>query len=337
MTRPFPNNIVFQWHITNECNYRCKHCYQDDYSKNSPSLEQLKKYLGYAVSFVEKCKEQNEYCRAHINITGGEPFLYPQLLELLTLIQNTALFSIGILSNGFLLPVQSLEKLKELNIRFVQISLEGSKKTNDYIRGKGSYNTVVNAIKAYRKVNIPSIISFTANAKNYKEFSRVVRTARKYKARKVWTDRYLPHSIDDELALTELQAYEYFRLIKKEQDKNKRRFFSKTIVSSQRALQFLTCGGKPYTCSAGKTLLTIMPNGDIMPCRRLPIVVGNLQSSDFITIYKKSDVLRNIDYQLQNNEECKSCFYSDSCNGGLKCLSYIYDKELRSKDIHCWI
>ena len=34
---------VLQWHITHECNLRCSHCYQEDYSaeKSYPELEMI--------------------------------------------------------------------------------------------------------------------------------------------------------------------------------------------------------------------------------------------------------------------------------------------------------
>ena len=38
MNRLLPNYITFQWHLTDQCNFRCKHCYQTDYTNNGESL-----------------------------------------------------------------------------------------------------------------------------------------------------------------------------------------------------------------------------------------------------------------------------------------------------------
>ena len=43
-----------------------------------------------------------------------------------------------------------------------------------------------------------------------------------------------------------------------------------------RALQFLEGDGRPYRCTAGESLLILMPSGDLYPCRRMPIPLGNV-------------------------------------------------------------
>ena len=49
-----------------------------------------------------------------------------------------------------------------------------------------------------------------------------------------------------------------------------------TTMSMYRALQFQITNDFAYGCTAGDTLLTVMENGDLVPCRRMPIIVGNL-------------------------------------------------------------
>ena len=106
-------------------------------------------------------------------------------------------------------------------------------------------------------------------------------------------------------------------------------------IASDRALQFLECGGKPYSCSAGKTLMAIMPNGDVYPCRRLPIKVGNILEQSMLNIYSQNESIK----ALQNDicHECNTCYYHHTCNGGLKCLSYALYQDYSRKDPHCWL
>ena len=259
------------------------------------------------------------------------------LLDLLDVVRNNRLFSFGILSNGFLLPESDLLRLKALNPRFIQLSLDGSESIHDSIRGKGSFREVIRAIKAYQAFKIPVMLSFTANAQNYHSFSEVVRIARKYKVHKLWTDRYLPTGRNDDLALSSVQVKEFFEHILKEQNNKFASRFSKTIISSSRSLQFLVTGGQPYHCSAGSTLLAIMPNGDVFPCRRLPIKIGNLRADSLIEIYQNNAVLKELRHNEKLDEKCKHCFYAKTCAGGLKCLSFADSGDYNKKDPHCWL
>ncbi len=332
-----PDRLTIQWHLTDICNYRCRHCYQEGYSDSGPDFQKLLEYLRKFEEFIVPFKQSNKDFRAHINFTGGEPFLKPELLDLLEVVNKNGFFSFGILSNGLLLSENELLRLKQLKPRFVQLSLEGNEKINDSIRGKGTFREIIHAIKTYKKLGIRVLISFTANSKNFKTFPDVVRIARKLKVYKVWTDRYLPNDKKDELSLSTSQVQEFFQIIGNEQKRKISNFFSKTIISSGRALQFLTNGGLPYTCSAGTTLIAILPNGDILPCRRLPIKIGNLDCDDLTDVYQNNSLLNDLRSEKDSENECSKCYYNKSCNGGLKCLSYISYGDFNRKDPNCWI
>ncbi len=331
-----PDSITIQWHITERCNYRCKHCYQDSYQDPGLDFQGLLEAYNKIEDFLLKLEDSHKIIKAHINFTGGEPFMKDEFLDLLELVSRNRLFLFGILSNGFLLSQSGLSRLKKFNPEFIQISLDGDEPIHDSIRGTGSYKEVIKAIKIYNQLKIPVLLSFTANAKNWHSFSEVARIARKYNVYKLWTDRYLPVGSDDNLALDLYQAKLFFELLLKEQ-KSRFPFFSKTIISSSRSLQFLVTGGRPYRCSAGSTLLAIMSNGDVLPCRRLPIKIGNIKTDDLMEIYQKNSVLRDLRQCSNLDNACKKCYYSRSCNGGLKCLSFANFGDYNKKDPHCWL
>jgi radical SAM protein with 4Fe4S-binding SPASM domain len=124
--------------------------------------------------------------------------------------------------------------------------------------------------------------------------------------------------------------------------KFKKSWFSQTEIKLHRALNFLVseksaCNCyQPYKCSAGRSLVTILPNGDLLPFRRMPILIGNVFNKNIEELYEHSVLLRmlrknNIPYQ-----ECKSCHRWDECNGGLRCLSYAYHGNPFSSDPQCF-
>ncbi len=324
--------FILQWHLSENCNLKCLHCYQESHKPVQLKYDQL--VIIYN-QFKELLKKLN--MKGHINITGGEPLCNPYLFKILDLIKkDNDLISFSILTNGTLITEKIAKKIKSYNPYYVQVSLEGGKKTNDYIRGKGTYKKIANGIINLRKQDIFTSISFTATRLNYKEFPKVVKYARKYNVNNVWSDRYIPlgDSESKNLTLNFEQTREYLEIMNKERNKFIKKKNNITTISMYRALQFQMTNDFAYGCTAGDTLLTVMENGDLVPCRRMPIIVGNLFEKSMYDIYKNNKILK----ELRNNkipDECVGCEHSEMCHGGLKCLTYAIYKDLNHKDVGC--
>ncbi|WP_160691818.1 radical SAM protein [Clostridium sp. C2-6-12] len=331
--------LIMQWHITNRCNKRCSHCYQGDYNGKEFTINNLKEVVAQYLELLHEYNMMNNLnTKGQINITGGEPFIREDIWELLDVFKEyNKHFDFGVLTNGSLLNEEVVKRLKYYKPRIVQVSLDGSKETHDKIRGKNSYNEVVKALKLLKKYNIYSLVSFTANDKNYKEFSKVVRIAKKYKASKVWTDRMVPigaGNTGEVKTLSKDQVVEYINIIRKEQN-NLFNIFSKTKISGERSLQFLNGVSHSYKCSAGDGLIILLENGDVMPCRRLPIIAGNIKGSSLKDIYLNSEVFKNIRKIKEIPKGCSGCKFLGICNGGAKCIAYGVYGDYSNGDYGC--
>ena len=325
--------FVLQWHLSEACNLKCLHCYQEKHLPIQLSYTQL-------ISILEQYKEllSRLQVRGHINLTGGEPLCSPHFYKLLDEFKNDEqLYSFSILTNGTLITDEIAKKISQYNPKYVQVSLEGGKNTNDFIRGKGVYKQVATAIKHLKKYNIYVSISFTANKINYKEFPKVVKFSEKYGVDNVWSDRFVPlnFTTDIDFQMNREETNEYLKIMESERNRLKLNN-SKTNIAMYRALQFQMTNDYPYMCTAGNSLLTVMENGDLVPCRRMPIIVGNLLKENMYEMYKNS--LRLI--ELRNvtiPDDCRKCEYSELCVGGLKCLTYALYGDLNHKDVGCSI
>lgn len=323
--------FVLQWHLSENCNLKCLHCYQENHKPIQLEFDKL-------VIIYKQFKEllNKKKMKGHINITGGEPLCNPYLFKLLDLIKEDSDFiSFSILTNGTLINEKIAKKINSYNPLYVQVSLEGGRKTNDYIRGKGTYKKIAEGIVNLRKEDIFTSISFTATSLNYKEFPKVVRYARKYDVNNVWSDRFIPLGDSDKsLALNYEQTREYLEIMNKERNKLRNIKNNNTTISMYRALQFQMTNDFAYGCTAGDTLLTVMENGDLVPCRRMPIVIGNLFDRSMYDLYINSDVLKTL-RERKIPDECINCEHSEVCHGGLKCLTYAMYKDLNHKDYGC--
>jgi radical SAM protein with 4Fe4S-binding SPASM domain len=333
-----PSSLLFQWHITERCNLRCAHCYQDNYTRDELSFEELVKILAQFKALLARLTtRRGKRLHAHITVTGGEPFARRDFLKLLALFAaHRPLFSFAILTNGTFIDAAMAQRLRQLAPRFVQVSIEGTAATHDSIRGQGHFAKTVAAIKHLRRERIRTIISFTAHRGNFQEFSEVAQLGRRLKVNRVWADRLIPCGTGTQLReqiMTPSETKAFFEIMK--QAREKRDWFNRTEISMHRALQFLVGDGRPYHCTAGDSLLTVQPNGDLYPCRRMPIRVGNLLETPLLELYNHSTLLRQLRHQI--SEGCQNCFYATVCRGGLKCLSYAVTGDPFQADPGCWL
>lgn len=278
--------------------------------------------------------------RAHIHITGGEPLSHPFFYDFLEILKShSSWLTFAVLTNGTLMTKEAAEKIAVFGPLFTQVSLDGGEEIHDRVRGDGSFNRAVKGIRNLKKAGIPVQISFTASKINFREFSRVAATARKLKGIKVWSDRFLPmgnglNLTNEVLGQNDLR--EFFELMAKERQKRFLNYLTRTKISANRALQFIVNKTFPYSCSAGKKLLALMPDGTVYPCRRLPLAAGNLKDQGLKKIYFESPVLLQMREKIRNKPEgCKKCSYFIFCKGGARCMSFSVSGDWRKKDPFC--
>ncbi len=326
---------VLQWHITHKCNLRCSHCYQDDYVSDL-DINKLKTVFFQYLEFI---KYYNY--KGHINFTGGEPFVYEHIFDLFDLCEKHSI-TFGILTNGTILTPNIIDKLTTYKkLSFIQVSLDGTKITHEKIRGKDTFNKSLSTLNELKAAHIQTMVAFTCHKDNYKELPRLIKIIKKNKIDRFWLDRLIPignadKQWDNNKNLISTPEYrEVIKLLTKERQKAKRNPFCKTTIHTNRSLQFCEGSMEYYKCSAGINLLTILANGDLLPCRRLPIELGNILEKNILELYQQSDIIKEL-LKDEIPTECKSCLKADLCKGGAKCLSYALFKDYNRKDYNCY-
>jgi len=331
-----------QWHLTDKCNLRCSHCYQDSYTESGLSMHEqldvLDQFKGLILFFRERMSKK---VKGHITLTGGEPLVRADFLTLLEAISSqNEWFTFSILTNGTLVNDNWSKKLAKLKVKYVQVSLDGDRVKHDQIRGCGSFDKTLAAIRSLRKEGIRVLVSFTASRSNYLLFSAVAEICRRVNANFLWSDRLIPEGNsknDLNNLMTVAETRQFFKTMKQEAERCKKDKSSVTRVRMHRALQFQYSQESTYRCVAGETLVTIMPNGDLYPCRRMPVKVGNVLETPLAALYYQSPLMRSLRDSSKISEGCESCDHQTKCRGGLKCLSYAVHKRAYVKDPGCEI
>lgn len=327
-----PKSFHLQWHITERCNLRCTHCYQEE---NNQNKELGKEELFFILEqFVSQIKRWNIPRRSvKISITGGEPLISKNFFELIDkLYQNRYLFNYGILTNGTFLTKEMVKKLKRKGISYAQLSLEGMEETNDSIRGKGIFKKVVSSAVLLKKENIKTNFSLTVTKRNLKDIAEVISLSKKIGI-SVSVRRCIAQGrgkAEELLSKNEVKEMYYLLMEKKVFFWKKILFGCESGILAQDFYNYY-----PEKCSAGHLSLTILPNGDVYPCRRLPIFCGSLLEQSFDDLYYNSAVLKKIRNQ-KANDGCSDCFFYDRCGGGAKCITYGITGDLLCPDPDCW-
>ncbi|MCA9664358.1 MAG: radical SAM protein [Myxococcales bacterium] len=336
-----PRGLLLQWHVTERCNLRCAHCYQERYAGDELTLEQLLSILAQYEALLDGWSGDTRESRVpgHVTVTGGEPFVRRDFFELLeALAARRERLSFAILSNGTLIDDDVAKRLRALRPAFVQISIDGTRETHDAIRGRGNFDRAVAALRRLRRQRVRTMISFSASRHNFRELPEVVRIGEALGVDRVWTDRVIPAgSADAAQALAPHETRELCETLATERRRVARRLFVRTEVSARRALQFLASGEEPYHCTAGDTLITLLPNGDVHPCRRMPICVGNVLATPLAEIYQQNHLLQMLRDPRRESRGCERCEHAPRCRGGLRCLSHALCGDPLTADPGCWL
>jgi len=258
--------------------------------------------------------------RGRIHVTGGEPLLHPEIWPLLIRLRQE--FAVALLTNGTLVDEVAAKKLADLDLKYVQVSLDGGETIHDSIRGPGNYQRVLRGTRHLVAAGVKVYVAFTAHRLNFKDLKVVAETARDMGVYKVRVERMVPIGNGSNL-----------HILQPEEVKEMLELMNTLPIAMERSLQFL-CGGIPYRCKAGSSLIAILPDGTVVPCRRLPIACGNLREDSLMDIYNSSLFKRLRDDVCA---DCQVCPHVGVCNGGLRCQAYAVTGDPFNRDPGCWL
>ncbi|OGF66846.1 MAG: hypothetical protein A2Y62_19245 [Candidatus Fischerbacteria bacterium RBG_13_37_8] len=322
----------FQWHITNYCNLRCKHCYQNDFSMK----EDLD--TGTVIDIIHKISDALKDCHISINITGGEPLLRKDLFDVLAVFEElNNIKEYNIITNALPLTKESIDKLERFpKFRQYKISLEDvDLQRNDAIRGRGSFSKCMEnyeLLKCYSERE--KVFMFTLARYNYREVDAMLQFAMDNGADGVILERFVPLGTGALLREQCMKADEWFAVLKDVIAFTRAQMEPEDLLPFK-AFHIPSREGeevKGAYCNLGDEAMALMPNGDVYPCRRFPVVIGNLLRDDFKEIVCKLGAFRH-DIEKRLRGKCSVCLVDDCI--GCRALVYALTGNLQDEDSQC--
>jgi radical SAM protein with 4Fe4S-binding SPASM domain len=178
--------------LTFRCNLKCQICPQELYKQEKTNSGQL-------ASLPEKSREitlsEIEVLVADlarmgvklVTLTGGEPFLRSDILEIISYIKAKGL-QCNILTNGMLIKPSHAVELVRVGVDTITFSIDGPQDIHDQIRGvNNSFSKVCHSIEAIQEQKAaqgsskPALgINCTISSLNQDKFSQLIDTAKAY-------------------------------------------------------------------------------------------------------------------------------------------------------------
>ena len=157
---------VVVWNSTKTCNLKCRHCYMSSDNKkyqNELTTQEAKSFIDDLADF-------------HVPVllfSGGEPLIRPDFFELAEYAQAKGVRP-TLSTNGTLITREVAQRIKDIGVGYVGISLDGLQDVNDQFRGvEGAFQKAMAGIQNCVAVGQRVGLRFTINHHNIQELENI--------------------------------------------------------------------------------------------------------------------------------------------------------------------
>ncbi len=318
--------FTLQWHITQSCDLHCRHCY-DRSDRVAMGLEQGLRVLDQLYDFT-----QSHHVFAQVTFTGGNPLLHPHFNTLYQGAEDRG-FMTAILGNP--MPRKRIEEFVSIRMpEFYQVSLEGLREQNDCIRGSGHFDRTLEFLDLLRDIGVYSMVMLTLTKANKDDVLALAELLRDRVD--LFTFNRLA-MVGEGAALASVEAEyfpEFLQTYLQAAEKNPCMGVKENLFNLLRYQQGRKMGGgcAGYGCGAAFNFLSLLPDGEVHACRKLPSLLGNLFHQSLEEIYHSVQAKR----YRQGPESCRGCEIRPVC-GGCLAVAYGYGLDIfREPDPYCW-
>jgi uncharacterized protein len=297
--------------LTERCNFKCDYCYISKTPKDM-TFETAKTAIDWA--------RAKSHGKLIVNFFGGEPFLCKDvMLQILDYIKNDDKIGVMCVTNGSIYDEDIVNALQKPGYQ-LQISLDGVKEAHNMHRQ--DFDIVYMNARKFLAKKKEVAVRPTITPQNVKYLSDSVKLFYEMGFASLMVQCVMTGEWDKDSAAVYRNQYKlvgnfFLDLLKQD------RYFRITFIEST-IRKILQTGEQLYTCMAGKTLVSVGPDGTVYPCHRFmgddKFILGNVKDGDF-----DQAIFRDI--KAKNLIGCDQCGVLEACH---ICIGANYDEN---KDI----
>lgn len=334
----------FQWHITNACDQRCRHCYiyngDGMDSAAGASWQDMEDILANIKDFGRRFDRL-----PYLFVTGGDPLLHPLFWNLTERLAAGGI-PYTILGNPFHLTPAVCARLRQTGCEQYQLSLDGLERTHDRMRKPGSFQETLARLPMLKQAGISTVVMATVSAVNLAEMVPLMELLSQHETDLFAFARFCDTGSRGGNGIEPL-AYrnlldEMYRLAQELPARGSAMRLSFkdhlwTLYTFEEGLFQIpetAVSGIIYDgCHCGASHLTILPDGTVYACRRMESPVGNALSDKLTDIWLSDRMERYRDFQAF--EKCSGCELLAWCRG-CPAVSAAETGGFYAADPQCW-
>ncbi len=292
--------LSVQLDLTYRCNERCVHCYLDHDDHGEMTTAEIKDLL-------DQMADAGVF---YLTISGGEILMRRDFFEILEHARLRT-FCIKLKTNGVLIREKEAQRLRQLGVEAVQISIYSHRpEVHDAVtKMPGSLRQSLDAVRFLRKQGLTVTMANVLMIQNAEDY-RGVRALAAELGAKFTIDPTITPMMDGDRSILNLNVdqaalREVFR--NKDLIGNVEEFCAPPRGVDEEALDMLPC-------SAGHTACYVSPYGDVYPCVQFPLPTGNVRRAKFLEIWRDSPQFKEIrSITLRDMPSCSQCAHGATC------------------------
>jgi AdoMet-dependent heme synthase len=292
--------LSVQLDLTYRCNERCIHCYLDHDDHGEMTTVEIKDLL-------DQMADAGVF---YLTISGGEILMRRDFFEILEHARART-FCVKLKTNGVLIRQKEAQRLRELGVEAVQISIYSHRpEVHDAItKVPGSLRQSIGAVRLLREQGLTVTMANVLMVQNAADYQGVRALAAELDA-KFTIDPTITPMMDGDRSILKLNVdqaalQEVFR--NRDLVGNVEEFCAPPRGVDEEALDMLPC-------SAGHTACYVSPYGDVYPCVQFPLPSGNVRRTKFVDIWRDSPQLKEVrGITLRDMPSCSKCAHGATC------------------------
>jgi radical SAM protein with 4Fe4S-binding SPASM domain len=213
--------------------------------------------------------------------------------------------------------------------------MEGAEDVHDAIRGKGSYDAAVTGVEWLVDCGLAVTLNVTVSDLNANQVNKVVAFGSHTGVQRVGFSRLVPAGKGRALVsrmLTQERLRELYGSLFSLEPGSLEIVTGDPVAAQMRKPSNGDAGDTAMSgCSAGVAGLTILPNGNVTPCRRLPLSLGNVRKDSLREIWAASPILEALRDRSRYKGKCGTCRRWAACRG-CRAIAYAWSRSQGGDD-----
>ena len=321
------------WEITHNCNFACAHCLVNANGRGGSSTELT---LAACARFFREFKSVGV---GSVCLSGGEPLICEDIVDLMNLGRTIAPFEYCIATNGYCVSDDLVARMKAAGLSYMQISIDGSTPEEFAVIRKAppdAFERCWEAVKICRRQQMPVSAGMFLHPCNIQSVPRMVRLVADSGMHVLRFSGIVPigragkDSFLNSMSFTTEQLVDFLSFLDNYDS-------TETGVALCFDHGFGPIEGK-FRCVAGVESFYVSYDGSVYPCPSLimpEFLCGNLYKDSLRDMMRSPKMLKSHVPAKKIGGRCAKCSYLEHCKGACRGVAFAVSGDLYAECPNC--